>query len=1080
MEEYRAKNIIISGTNFWNPGDDFVRDGVIRILRELFLPHTLNFLFYNFNQDFFPQNKFAGISNLAAKGDMEQYRDFIDAVVIAGLSAGQEIKDLYSWIIDNNLQDRVYLIGAGYENSYVGKYIYEEPEATIFKNARIITGRTKKVPRFIPELNLPYYHINCPAILSVPDIKKIQPYNKITKIGFSIQLPHGLGIPNQCCAEAMYNIAVNAAIELSKYYCVEIIAHHKSEYFHFLNLFKALNISIRFSSFYQELFSIYPQYDVIITTRLHSSLFGNGFGIPGIIINDTDRHSHCLDGFPHSTLVNSFSCLKKEMQRLLACNLAAIATEAEQFKNRLLASYVKILEGPFKSDKRSQEKPPAQDFESDTKSIPSNQTITESFSGKSIHATHLPLVRQKIRCPKDQTSLPISFFTIVLNGKPFIQKHIETFRDLPLKWHWHIVEGVADLRHDTAWSLQNGARITDDMHRNGRSNDGTSEYLDELALAFPRNITIYRKPEGEFWDGKLEMVNAPLNNILEECLLWQIDADEIWTTDQLIQTHSLFLNDNSKTAAYFTCRFFVGDDLIITSKDTYGNNSSYEWLRTWRFTPGDKWGAHEPPRLLRKGEMAEPIDVAAINPILHDVTEENGLIFDHYAYVLESQLKFKESYYGYSNAVASWKKLQDVGNFPTKLRDYFPWVKDDALVDRISSPNKKVEREIVRILWVRTDSIGDNILAMAMLPSLRDNYPNAEITVLCQQHIVELYEACPLVNRVIGFNRLKALQDDAYRTEMLGTIQAIGADLALNPVYSREPLTDLFTAASGARQRFALEGNLCNISAVDRERNNRLYTGVLSSEGENKTELERHKDFLRGLGTANPRLELSFWVTPDDMAFAKRLFRDHDLTSEKTVALFAGAQHAVRLYDHYGTALADICQANDFAVLALGAAGDQGINQLNLDAIGTRVVNLSGALTLRQSAALLSLCRLAVGAETGLAHMACAVETPNVILLGGGHFGRFMPYSPLTSIVALPLECYGCNWQCRYNRVHCVRDVAPSAIEEAVRQTLAQTSDKPRLFVASMNDRRPGNGEPHRGGVMEFISSDAITVIPLP
>lgn len=396
------------------------------------------------------------------------------------------------------------------------------------------------------------------------------------------------------------------------------------------------------------------------------------------------------------------------------------------------------------------------------------------------------------------------------------------------------------------------------------------------------------------------------------------------------------------------------------------------------------------------------------------------------------------------------------------------------------TPHNKTDNGVKRILWVRTDSIGDNILAMAMLPSLRDNYPNAEITVLCQQHIVELYEACPLVNRVIGFNRLKALQDDAYRTEMLGTIQAVGADLALNPVYSREPLTDLFTAASGARQRFALEGNLCNISAVDRERNNRLYTGVLSSEGENKTELERHKDFLRGLGTANPRLELSFWVTQDDMAFAKRLFRDHGLTSEKTVALFAGAQHAVRLYDHYGTALADICQANDFAVLALGAAGDQGINQLNLDAIGTRVVNLSGALTLRQSAALLSLCRLAVGAETGLAHMACAVETPNVILLGGGHFGRFMPYSPLTSIVALPLECYGCNWQCRYNRVHCVRDVAPSAIEEAVRQTLAQTSDKPRLFVASMNDRRPGNGEPHRGGVMEFISSDAITVIPLP
>ena len=108
------KNIVISGTNFWNPGDDFVRLGVIRILRELFKGDQLNFLFYNHNADFFPQNKFAGISNLAAKGDLDKYRDYIDAVVIAGLSAGNEIKDLYNWVIANKLEDRVYLIGAGY------------------------------------------------------------------------------------------------------------------------------------------------------------------------------------------------------------------------------------------------------------------------------------------------------------------------------------------------------------------------------------------------------------------------------------------------------------------------------------------------------------------------------------------------------------------------------------------------------------------------------------------------------------------------------------------------------------------------------------------------------------------------------------------------------------------------------------------------------------------------------------------------------------------------------------------------------------------------------------------------------
>ena len=55
---------------------------------------------------------------------------------------------------------------------------------------------------------------------------------------------------------------------------------------------------------------------------------------------------------------------------------------------------------------------------------------------------------------------------------------------LPFRWHWHVVEGVAALRHDTAWSTANGGRVTDDIHREGRSNDGTSEYLDDLAARF--------------------------------------------------------------------------------------------------------------------------------------------------------------------------------------------------------------------------------------------------------------------------------------------------------------------------------------------------------------------------------------------------------------------------------------------------------------------------------------------------------------------------------------------------------------------------------------------------------------------
>ncbi len=341
------KHIVISGTNYWNPGDDFVRDGVIRVLHGLFPGTPLNFLFYNFNPEFHPQDKFAGIGNFVSKGDLDQYRDSIDHIVIAGLSAGDEIKDLYRWIISNGLEDRVFLIGAGYENNYVAGHVLQEPEATIFRKARIVIGRTEKTPAFVRQTGVRYVHLNCPAILSVPEVKSVPPGKRIERIGFSIQLPHEIGIVNQACAATHYELAVAILRDLSRSYEVEVVAHHKSEYFHFLRLLRHARIPVIFSSFYQDLHGIYPRYDLVITTRLHASLFANGHGIPGIIINDTDRHTHTLKGFPHSAIAGTSESFVAGFSAARQADLSDLASEASVFKQCLLGRYLEELSVPF-------------------------------------------------------------------------------------------------------------------------------------------------------------------------------------------------------------------------------------------------------------------------------------------------------------------------------------------------------------------------------------------------------------------------------------------------------------------------------------------------------------------------------------------------------------------------------------------------------------------------------------------------------------------------------------------------------------------------------------------------------------
>ena len=294
--------------------------------------------------------------------------------------------------------------------------------------------------------------------------------------------------------------------------------------------------------------------------------------------------------------------------------------------------------------------------------------------------------RRRATARRVDDALPIHFFTIVLNGEPFIRYHETVFLGLTVPWHWHIVEGVASLKHDTAWSVAEGGHIADSVHDRGRSNDGTSAYLDELAKRFPENVTIYRKPLDEFWDGKREMVNAPLPNIEEECLLWQVDSDELWTSEQINTVHRLFMQNPSRTAAYYWCLYYVGPDKIVSTRCNYTQNPKQEWLRTWRYTPGYAWATHEPPVLAAAAERtwAEAHRRCEDRPV-H--TGRNGAGRRHVPSPClrdGSQLSFKELYYGYPGALAQWQRLQEHRG-SGKLRDFFGWVSDDTMFDDVGA-----------------------------------------------------------------------------------------------------------------------------------------------------------------------------------------------------------------------------------------------------------------------------------------------------------------------------------------------------------------------------------------------------------
>lgn len=269
--------------------------------------------------------------------------------------------------------------------------------------------------------------------------------------------------------------------------------------------------------------------------------------------------------------------------------------------------------------------------------------------------------------------MKVVFLTIVLDGQPFIASHYWQWAELKqFPWEWRVVEGVAAPEKDTYWVRPMPPRL---------SNDGTTRFLDSLA-AFDSRVILFRKA---IWPGKTAMLNEALKTIDEPCLLVEVDSDERWTFHQIRTLHRMFEQHPEKNAAYFRCRYFLGRDIAITNTDGehFGNNHAYEWLRAWKISPGARFETHEPPKMAGM----------KLNAFNHAETEKQGLVFDHFAYATEAQVKFKEEYYGspnnlngtkYSGAVAKWKALQANAKWPvTNLAEFMPWVGQGVQADKV-------------------------------------------------------------------------------------------------------------------------------------------------------------------------------------------------------------------------------------------------------------------------------------------------------------------------------------------------------------------------------------------------------------
>jgi len=262
----------------------------------------------------------------------------------------------------------------------------------------------------------------------------------------------------------------------------------------------------------------------------------------------------------------------------------------------------------------------------------------------------------------------LHIFTIVLDGMPFLPMQFANYNRLSasVDWHWSICEGAAMNVNCTKWCRTQRPRLSD---------DGTTAFLNTLRN-HPR-VTVHQRAK---WMGKVDMVRTCLLDFKEPGIVLEADGDEIWLPYQLEMLLELFKQSPGFGSAHFFCRYFVGLNIVITSEHSYGNRPT-EWARCWRWTPELRVMSHEPPIMI--GTMGECAS--------REETRAAGLVFDHYSYAIESQVQYKQDFYGYREAVKHWRRLQQNKTWPVyDLRAYLPWVDSGVTADLLWKPSEQI------------------------------------------------------------------------------------------------------------------------------------------------------------------------------------------------------------------------------------------------------------------------------------------------------------------------------------------------------------------------------------------------------
>ena len=333
----------------------------------------------------------------------------------------------------------------------------------------------------------------------------------------------------------------------------------------------------------------------------------------------------------------------------------------------------------------------------------------------------------------------------------------------------------------------------------------------------------------------------------------------------------------------------------------------------------------------------------------------------------------------------------------------------------------------MNILIVGPSWVGDMVMAQTLFQCLKQRHPECQIDVLAPEWSRPLLERMPEVRAALSFPLGHGALELATRRRIGKSLAGQYDQAILLPNSLKSALVPFF---AGIKQRTGWRGEfryglLNDVRTLDKERYPLMIERVMALAYDKNAELPR----------PYPKPSLQIDSATRDAALAK-----FGLTLDRPVlALCPGAEFGESKRwpaEHYAQ-VADARIREGWQVWLFGSQKDhpvgETIRENLIPGLRAESVNLSGQTSLAEAIDLLSCADSVVSNDSGLMHVAAALNRPLVAVYGSTSPAFTPPLADEVEVVQLGIECSPCfDRTCRFGHYNCMRLLEPGAVIQAL------------------------------------------------